>query len=251
MRRGPAPPAAGGGAQGRAGGGGWRRRAGAAPPRRSSKGPAAPPGLRRAALPDLRGRGCGCLPASPPPPPAFSSPPLRAAAESLAASPFPPRRHGEPARQPRAGRPRPARPLLSSASVARGGESLPGRVRWGRPGLLAPSGGEAAAGARCGERRPPGCCFRAGAGGRGDSPRCPKPGVSRAGELAEGGGCPAGRQLWVRPLGSGRRGAEAWYRRVPSLSPVGLSLPFPSPLDSVPGGTETGAGVRRECGTVR
>lgn len=88
-------------------------------------------------------------------------------------------------------------------------------------------------------------------GGRGDSPRCPKPGVSRAGELAEGGGCPAGRQLWVRPLGSGRRGAEVWYRRVPSLSPVGLSPPFPSPLDSVPGGTETGAGVRRECGAVR
>lgn len=218
MRRGPAPPAAGGGAQGRAGGGGWRRRAGAALPRRSSKGPAAPPGLRRAALPDLRGRGCGCLPASPPPPPAFSSPPLRAAAESLAASPFPPRRHGEPARQPRAGRPRPARPLLSSASVARGGESLPGRVRWGRPGLLAPSGGEAAAGARRGERRPPGCCFRAG-GGAAVTPRA-----------ARSRGSP-GRGSWLREAAvppAASCGLGRWARGGAELKRgTGVSPPCP------------------------
>lgn len=85
-----------------------------------------------------------------------------------------------------------------------------------------------------------------GGGGRGDSPRCPKPGVSRAGELAEGGGCPAGRQLWVRPLGSGRRGAEAWYRRVPSLSPVGLSPPFS--LTPGLGAGRDGDGGRGEAG---
>lgn len=100
----------------------------------------------------------------------------------------------------------------------------------GRPAPLAPPGGEGGSGGRPPwvSGFPPRVSLQGGGGEvrtrGGGSPRCLEPAVSREGKRAEEGGCPVSRQLRVRPVGSGRRETEAWYRRV--LSPVGLSLPF-------------------------